>query len=201
MTEEFGSDEALRLFRTYNVGTSDKYPGACIFWQVDRENKIRGGKIIPYDSRTGHRATFPDSKSVKWVHSEMRIAGFHQVQCFFGEHLLASNPDATVMLVESEKTSLIASHHFPEFVWLATGGKHGCMNANASQTLMGRDVILVPDLGCIEEWRKKADNIRPMCHRVRVWDGLEKIATPEQMKAGEDISDFLLRREKDIINF
>ena len=42
-------------------------------------------------------------------------------QCLFGEHLLPLCPELPVALVEAEKTAVICSAVFPEFLRLATG--------------------------------------------------------------------------------
>ena len=99
------------------------------------------------------------------------------------------------MLVESEKTCLIASHFMPDFLWLATGGKNGCFNEDAMQVLRGRDVILMPDLGAIGKWIEKSKILEPICKSVTISDVLDQMATDEQREAGLDISDFLLMQE------
>ena len=43
----------------------------------------------------------------------------------------------------------------PDFVWLATGGMHGCFNSEAMQVLKEREVILFPDLKATDEWRQR----------------------------------------------
>lgn len=96
------------------------------------------------------------------------------------------------MLVESEKTCLIASHFMPDFLWLATDGKNGCFNVDAMQVLHGREVILMPDFGAFDKWKAKAEMLKPICKSVTVSGVLERMATDEQRKAGLDISDFLL---------
>lgn len=78
---------------------------------------------------------------------------FNLVQCFFGEHLLPVYPDSKVMIVESEKSAIIASHYYPQYLWLASGGCCGCLNQTASQVLKGREVWLVPDLDAEDRWR------------------------------------------------
>ena len=69
-------------------------------------------------------------------------------QCLFGEHLLSDTSAAMsakpVAIVESEKTALVAALFIPDFVWLATGGMHGCFNSEAMQVLKEREVILFP---------------------------------------------------------
>ena len=81
------------------------------------------GKIIPYNPRTGHRIKDGSVPAAMWVHS--RLKAQHQLpedwtlsQCLFGEHLLPLCPDLPVALVEAEKTAVICSAVFPEFVSL-----------------------------------------------------------------------------------
>ena len=144
-----------------------------------------------YDSATGHRIKEPHS-CVGWAHSELRLINFHLRQCLFGEHLLNTSATAPVMLVESEKTTIIMSHFIPDYIWLATGGKNGCFNSEAIQVLRDRDVTLVPDLGATDQWKEKAQMLSGICKSVTVSDMLEQIATEEQRNQGLDIADFFL---------
>ena len=59
------------------------------------------------------------------------------------------------ILVESEKTALVASYYLPQFLWIAAGGKNGCFNANSLSVLAGRTVVLFPDLGATDYWQSK----------------------------------------------
>lgn len=144
-----------------------------------------------YDSSTGHRIKEPHSY-VGWAHSELRLTNFHLRQCLFGEHLLNTSATAPVMLVESEKTSIIMSNFIPDYIWLATGGKNGCFNSEAMQVLHGRDVTLVPDLRATDLWKEKVSILTGICKSVSVSDMLEQIATEEQRNQGLDIADFFL---------
>ena len=189
-----GRDNTERLFRLYNVGTSKKWQGATVFWQVDAAGKVRGGKIMGYDSKTGHRIKLPHPH-VCWVHSELGLTDYHLTQCFFGEHFLPLYPDRTVVVVESEKTAIIAAHFMPDVIWIATGGKSVCFNERAVQVLTDRDVILMPDLGATNEWRSKLPMLAKICCSVSVSDMLEQMASDEQCSQGLDIADFLLMDE------
>ena len=186
-------DAANKQFERYKVGTSKKWGGATVFWQIDKDGNARAGKLMGYNPLDGHRIKEPIPR-VCWVHSELKLSDFHLKQCLFGEHLLATS-SATVMLVESEKTCLIASHFMPDFLWLATGGKDGCFNEETMQVLHGRDVILMPDLGATEKWTQKSAILTSICNSVTVSTVLEQMATDEQREAGLDISDFLLMQE------
>ena len=189
-----GKEEADRLCSLYRIGTSRKWGGAAVFWQVDYNGRVRTGKIMLYDATTGKRVKHPHSH-VCWVHTEMRLKDYHLFQCFFGEHLLPLYPDWKVLVVESEKTAVIASHFMPDVLWIATGGKNGCFNERAVIALAGRDVVLMPDLGATQEWQARLPMLDKVCRSVSVNDILETIATEEQRSQGLDIADFLLMED------
>ena len=187
----FGEEETIRLFQLYCVGTSAKWGGSAVFWQIDIKGLVRTGKIMCYNPENGHRIKEPQA-FVSWAHSELRMPDFHLKQCLFGEHLLKSAAPSPVMLVESEKTAIIMSHFISDYIWLATGGKNGCFNREAMLALQGRDVTLIPDLGATEQWKEKSVLLSGICKKVSVSDILERIATEEQRNQGLDIADFFL---------
>lgn len=151
-----GKDETFRIFQLYHIGTSKKWGGSTVYWQIDWQGNVRTGKIMLYDRTTGHRIKEPRSY-VSWVHIELNLQEYHLKQCFFGEHLLSKNPTKSVAIVESEKSALIAAHYMPDFIWLATGGMHGCFKADVISILKGRSIMLCPDLGAKEVWLDIAD--------------------------------------------
>lgn len=191
----FGKEEAERLFALYKVGTSKKWDGSTVFWQIDINGNVRTGKIMKYDSKSGHRIKDPHSM-VTWVHSELKLPDFTLRQCFFGEHLLTDTTrNKMVAIVESEKTAIIARHFISDFVWLATGGMNGCFNKETVEVLKGREVILVPDLGAMNKWKAKIPLLQSVCKSVNISNILEDNATDEQKNKGLDIADFLLMTE------
>jgi len=191
----FGKEETERLFALYKVGTSRKWGGSTIFWQIDVNGNVRTGKIMKYDDKTGHRIKEPHCM-VTWVHSELKIPDFTLRQCFFGEHLLTDKTTTkTIAIVESEKTAIIATHFISDFVWLATGGMNGCFNKDAVEVLSGREVVLIPDLGATDKWKSKLPLLQSVCKQVLVSNILEDNATDVQRQKGLDIADFLLMTE------
>ena len=88
----------------YRIGTSSKWGGAAVFWQIDINGQVRTGKVMCYNAETGHRVKGPQA-FVSWAHSELKLHDFRLKQCLFGEHLL-KNSSSPVMLVESEKPLL-----------------------------------------------------------------------------------------------
>ena len=177
-----GSDITEILIDLYYIGTSNRYGGATVFWQVDINKKIRAGKIIKYD-KTGHRV----KKHNNWVHSVLELQNFNLKQCFFGEHILKEAPDCKVAIVESEKTAIVASAIYPNFTWIASGGAEG-INDEKVKVLTGRDVTLFPDSSkdgqIYQKWKEKAKR-----YDFNISDFLEITLTKEQKKEGFDIAD------------
>ncbi len=194
LSNTIGRSNAGSLFDLYQVGTSRKWSGSTVFWQMDSNGQIRTGKIMGYDAKTGYRLKVPHPH-VCWVHTELRLPDFNLCQCFFGEHLLVRYPYKTVFIVESEKTALIAAHFMPDGLWLATGGKNGCFNGKAVRVLAHRNVVLMPDLGATEQWKQKTSMLANVCRSVSVSTVLEDMATDEQRTRGLDIADFLLMED------
>lgn len=198
LTGIIGKEETERIFRLYKVGTSKKWGGATVYWQIDRHGRVRSGKVMLYNSTDGHRVKEPHS-FVSWVHSELHLQNFNMKQCLFGEHLLPQYPSKPVAIVESEKSALISAHFMSDFIWLATGGIHGCFKEENIQVLKNRSVMLCPDLGAFEAWKAKIPMLSAVCSKVIISEHLELVATEEQRKSGLDIADFLLMTETPVM--
>ncbi len=185
LIKQFGKERTGHLIDLYYIGTSKRYDGATLFWQVDFDGRIRTGKIIKYNNK-GHRVKHYNN----WVHSVLKLDNFYLKQCFFGEHILPYAPYSKVALVESEKTAIIASAIYPDFIWLATGGAEG-INDEKVKVLNGRSVILFPDSSkdgrIYQKWKKKA-----IKYGFDISDYLENTATTEQKAHGFDIADMML---------
>ena len=147
-----------------------------------------------YNAENGKRIKEPFNH-VTWVHSLLKMPDFNLRQCFFGEHLLPMNRGKPVAIVESEKTALVAAYYLPEYVWLATGGKNGCINADALRVLRGCQVILYPDIGATDQWRQKLSLLRSLGIEAILFNFLEEVATDDERTAGLDIADYLLQIE------
>ena len=181
-----------RLQEEYRLGATRD--GAVIFWQIDRGGKVRTGKVIQYNPEDGHRIKNGQTSAVNWIHSILKRQRvlpeeWQLSQCLFGEHLLKSNPDNVVVLVESEKSAVIGSAIFPGYVWLATGGKSQ-MKEEKLRVLTGRTVLLFPDADGYAEWKQRAGDMN-FCRAI-VSDIIEKNATPKQKTAHIDIADWII---------
>jgi hypothetical protein len=81
----------------------------------------------------------------------------------FGSHLLKRYPNATVNVVESEKTAIIMANYYgclESQLWLACGGLK-FLQLESMQPLIdqGRKVWLWPDKDGIDKWQEVADKL------------------------------------------
>lgn len=179
------SEGAIRAaMQRYALGSTKNLE--VIYWQIDQQRNARTGKIMAYDE-TGHRTS-----NVNWVHSMMKRKGllredFHLQQCLFGEHLLSldENKDKPIALVESEKSAVICSIEFPQYIWLATGGKSQ-LNARA-EAIKGRKVVAFPDADAVEEWQE-ATKKYPFISLSDLFDDMRA----EERASGLDIADIII---------
>jgi len=191
-----------RILNEYYVGTSMYWKDSSVFWQIDFDGYVRGGKIIQYEI-TARENNFigkncnrvkTNKLPAKWIHKLLKIYDYKLKQCFFGEHLLKKYPDKVVGILESEKSCLIASAYHPEMLWLGSGGASGLMKKIA--VLEGRKVILFPDLEKFEQWNKIAAEMKEKLKSITVKtsDLLERMATAEDRMKGLDLADYLIRK-------
>ena len=184
-----GAEAVNEVISRYFIGTSKHWSSSTVFWQIDMNGKIRAGKIMQYDSRTGKRVKQPINK-ISWVHTALKLPNFHLSQCLFGEHLLRDNTKM-VAVVESEKTAIIASIYLPDMIWLACGGC-GNLSMKFCKSLKSRNVVLFPDAGKYNEWSGKAKALSTFCS-ISVSSLIEEKASDEERKAGFDLADYLVR--------
>jgi hypothetical protein len=189
----FDPSTVTHLINIYLIGTSKNWPGSAVFWQIDTNGNIRDGKIMLYDPTTGRRIKQPYNH-ITWAHSALKLKDYNLQQCFFGEHLLKLQPELPVSIVESEKTAIIASVYFPQFIWLATGGKHGCKwtTPTVLNVLKGRHITLWPDIKAFDDWQTKALELTKSGLQISISNLLEKVATASEREAGLDIADYLI---------
>lgn len=190
LLSKFGKEKTNYVTALYRLGTSKKWDGANIFWQIDRKDGlIRTGKIMLYNKETGKRVKKPFNHTT-WVHKNINKPEYTLKQCFFGEHTI--NKDR-VHLVESEKTAMIAKIVYPEFDWIASGG---LMNISAKKinALGVKKIVMIPDCGVMDKWQQKAADFKNYCKKTElvVSSQLENKASENQKEQGWDLADFIL---------
>jgi hypothetical protein len=145
-----------RLIEMYKIGSHDQ---ACIFWQIDINQKIRTGEMMWFDEY-GHRGEYID-----WAHKRIGVPEFSLQQCLFGEHLLLEYPVAkNVIIVEACKTAVILKHLYindPGVIVMACGCLHG-LKVDKFRVFegSGKNVLLLPDVCCESDWETQRRNIQ-----------------------------------------
>ena len=194
-----GKQTAKKIANEYKLGTAHFWHDATIFWQIDYQNKIRGGKMIQYHSN-GKR-----TKYINWVHSHYLKKGllksYDLKQCLFGEHLVGTN-HKPIAIVESEKTACIMCGIFPKFNWLACGSLNG-IKEDKLHPIKKRKIVLYPDLGDNKKgtspyliWKNKGDALSKNGYDIQVSKLLEENGTLSQRRKGYDIADYFLEIDK-----
>jgi hypothetical protein len=194
----------------YFIGT---FRGKTVFWQIDQYWRVRAGKLMIYNVHTGKRIpeTFTNQNGerieikVNWIHAELKKQGklsgdFQLKQCYFGEHLLTENARNPIAIVESEKTAVISSICFPEFIWLASGGKQN-LKVEHLKRFGHRQIVLFPDSDGFAKWCETGRQAQAQNLNVTVSTLLEDNLTAEQKKEGYDLADFLIAEQKEINSF
>ena len=189
----FDAETTSNLLAKYYVGTSSKWNGATIFWQVDQSHNIRTGKIMLYDEVKGKRIKEPYNH-ISWTHTSLNQPEYNLQQCLFGEHLLINKIDA-IALVESEKTAITCSGFSSRFIWLACGGLSN-LTKERCKALKGRNVLLFPDFGCFDKWTNKAKELSEIMS-INVSNLLEKSSDKYGLKLGDDLADLILKKNKE----
>ena len=141
-----------------------------VFWQIDADGVPRAAKLMAfYESshpKYGHRNK---EQHPGWIYNQdgcrQRLnPDEHTIlKPLFGSHLLKRYPNATVNVVESEKTAIIMANYYGGLdsqLWLACGGLK-FLQLESMQVLIdqGRKVWLWPDKDGIDKWQELADKL------------------------------------------
>lgn len=202
-----------KILTLYGVGTSST--GAAIFWQIDKDGRVRTGKVMQYDPDSGKR--LHSSGSTGWVHTGKcnGHSPFNLQQAFFGSHLLRVRDNLkapyTIWLMESEKAALIVSLFldaywpFNQIAVMATGGCGGLnpteqemLNPDSKlQVLKGNNVVLFADQGKFDEWSRKGTMLRGFCNSVLISTVMERDKHPMEVECainpGDGFDDIVVR--------
>ena len=199
----------------YRLGATRQ--GGVIFWQIDHEDRIHDGKVMYYHPDC-HRdkSHLPTWASVLLQRRYQYPDKPKSSHCFFGLHLLKSQPrsyptgrggdsssggESPIAIVESEKTAVILSERYPQYLWLATGGL-GEVQVDKFRPLRGRKVVLFPDTDpdgiAYRRWFEAVQLVmqQPFWEDsppIYVSPLLEHRATPAQKVRKIDLVDFIYK--------
>lgn len=171
--------------------------GRVCFWQIDEQGRPHGGKLMRY----GLDGKRDKTENPGWMHNQKGIREQLDLEhneyraTLFGLHLLNRYPQATVNIVESEKTALICANaygHPERSLWMACGGLK-FLKLESLQPLIdqGRRVWLWPDKDGVDDWKQKCEHLLSdrVCITTRY---LEENWVPEDGEKA-DVADVILR--------
>ncbi|MBL7815207.1 MAG: hypothetical protein JNL70_09360 [Saprospiraceae bacterium] len=192
------------LIQRFSIGTVKG--NKTVFWQRDVNGDYRGGQIMLYNLATGKREKYwsnGNKRRPEWTHEKpyLNIPNFQLAQCFCGEYQLKTQ-FKPVAVVESAKTAAIMTVIEPRYTWLASCGADGLTNEKCT-VLIGKRIVLYPDLGKFDEWSKRAKELKEaLSLDIVVCDILENhiSALPNEVKAqhikeGLDIADYTIKED------
>lgn len=167
----FDMDRLKSVFRDYCIGSVED---GIIFWQIDENCQIHRGKVMWYKDN-GHRLklTRPDGSEYGKVQMMWKYLNHDRDRepemCYFGQHLAALHPDKPIAIVESEKTALVMSYLYPDFIWVATLSLNN-FQAYRLNFLQGstRKVIVFPDADGMALWKEKAAAISNLMPSLQI---------------------------------
>ena len=144
--------------------------GRVVFWQIDHQGIPRAAKLMKFypmnHPKYGHR---DKEAHPGWIYNQ---DGCRQqlepdkhtiLKPLFGCHLLNRYPDASINIVESEKTALVMANYYgnpDQQLWLACGGLK-FLQLESLQPLIdqGRTIWLWPDKDGREAWQEVCDKL------------------------------------------
>ena len=192
--------------KRYCLGASRN--GSVIFWEIDEQLRVHNGKFMHYQSDC-HR---DKSRTPTWVVAKMKKTGtlpsdFENPHCLFGLHLLTSTNISVcqdksvcplnVCVVESEKSAVILSELFPDYVWLSCGGLQ-MFKPELLAPLVSHKVMVFPDTdetgATYKAWQdivQQASKHYPFHYPIRISPILEVHASAEQKRRRIDLIDLL----------
>ncbi|TVZ49881.1 DUF6371 domain-containing protein [Olleya sp. Hel_I_94] len=191
----FNNDQIKEAISKYCIGTSKLWggKGATVFWQIDKNENVRHGKIMLYDIETGKRQKNQNGKPfIHSVKNLLKLNDFNLKQCLFGLHLVNESISKTVALVESEKTAIIMSIYKPEYLWLATGCESG-FKYDYLKDIKNYKIIAFPDKSEYNKWLDKSLALNDIGFNISVSDYVENLDCVK----GTDLADVFLKQVKE----
>ena len=195
------AEQMARAARRYRLGVN-RY-GAVIYWQIGLMGEVYDGKIMYYRADC-HR---DKQRKTTWVSAVMKAyygypGELPTVHGLFGAQLLSEEVKSegvkseklAVAVVESEKTAVIMSELYRDYLWVAAGGLYE-LTPQKLFMLRGRKVVLFPDTDtegeAFKRWYDVAHKAEWLLgQRIFVSPLLEQHATAEQKLRKIDILDF-----------
>lgn len=172
--EEVLNDYKVSHVRFITKGVTHDW---TVWWMMDEQGQLHNGHMMKFypegHEKFGHRDK-TDPYPQTWLHACMKyVKGPNHFDedkeaasyCLFGQHLLNRYPNATVNIVESEKTAVVMATAYGNHemqIWMACAGMQNITNRHDILRPLinhGRRIVLYPDRDGIEKWKNMAASI------------------------------------------
>ena len=208
--------------KRYCLGASRN--GSVIFWEIDEQLRVHNGKFMHYQSDC-HRdkSRTPTWAVAEMKKTGTLPSDFENPHCLFGLHLLTNTNISVcqdksvssvtsqrhtllvresvcplnVCVVESEKSAVILSELFPDYVWLSCGGLQ-MFKPELLAPLVNHKVMVFPDTdetgATYKAWQdivQQAAKHYSFHYPIRISPILEVHASAEQKRRKIDLIDLL----------
>lgn len=195
MLAEFG-EVVKPIFAAYHVGGCAKWRKqqhglATAFPIIDHNGNIVDMQLSAFNP-DGHGTKKDNGDKVKnYALATMGKSDRRADWCMFGSHLLNSNPNLPIAIVEAPKTALIGALVYPQYLWLACFSRNWLNSAVSCEPFKGREVWLFPDREqeSITAWKKIASELNLIGYNVQVSNYLEHFPGFPH----DDLADIVLR--------
>lgn len=140
---------------------------------------------LRYDIGDGEKEVLPYTYQTNGERTEWRFMSLPSPHPLYNAHLLASMPDATVIVVEGEKTADALQAVMPSAVvttWI--GGSNGTVRADWAM-LSGRKVLIWPD----NDWQGTRAAIEIQHKAAALTKSMRMIRNPRGVERGWDFAD------------
>ena len=189
LTEE----QMHRAAERYQLGKSRS--GKTIFWMIDERGICQDGRI-----------------GESWVSTMLKrrepelLGSWYPEHCLFGMHLISGPPltppvggGQAVAIVEQERSAVILSELYPDFLWMAVAHYAG-FTIDRLKPLQGHRVCIFPNtdetMSNYVMWLELAERARSKYHLdITVSHVLEENATAQQKEQCIDLVDFLFHTD------
>jgi hypothetical protein len=160
LSHKYGFFQVRRLL----VGTSPKWDGAAILWQVDERFGVCAATLALYTDAGTLRQRLPLA-SLGGRYAVPELDGY---TCFFGQHLLSKKIDGNyikpIAIVENELTAIEQNILDRSRTWLAAGDVDALLQAGAFRSLFNnfcyKDFQLYPCGQKVDTWAQIAKRYR-----------------------------------------
>ena len=151
-----------------------------VYLHLDKNQQLANAKWFKYQE-DGRRDKNSQPYSFTLTEAERKVKKF--AWCLYGEHLLRTDdPTRPICVVESEKSAVVASFHYPDFDWVACGAANGITDEKIG-ALHGRPVWWLCDADGNEPAMKDGEPVLLASGKQKLTEGGRRNSSLRKLKA------------------